>query len=276
MIRAAIAGLLVLFALAAPGRPARAAASDWASNAHGSARLISAVEATGSSAQLDVGIELRLTPGWHTYWRTPGDAGIAPSIDWKGSENLAGAEISWPAPRRLPPLGGLETVGYEDGVVLPIAVRLARPGAPLHLDAEVDYASCNEVCIPYHASLDLVLPSGLARPGSEASLLAAARARVPGDLSAAQLELLGAVVGAREGNAVLSLRIASTGAPLQAPDVFVEGLANGSAGRPEVTRAEAGREATFGVPIRNEAATTIAGTPGSRFSGMLEFCEGGT
>jgi suppressor for copper-sensitivity B len=151
-------------------------------------------------------------------------------------------------------------VGYEDGVVLPIAVRLARPGAPLHLHAEVDYASCKEVCIPYHASLDLTLPSGLAHPGPEAPLLAAARARVPGDLSAAQLKLLSAVVGAREGNAVLSVRVASTGAPLQAPDLFVEGLANGSAGHPEVTLAKVGREATIGVPIRNEAATAIAGT----------------
>ena len=92
--------------------------------------------------------------------------------------------IAWPAPRRLPSLGGLETVGYEDGVVLPIAVRLAHPGAPLRLHAEVDYASCKEVCIPYHASLDLMLPAGLARPGPEAPLLAAARARVPGNLTA--------------------------------------------------------------------------------------------
>ena len=56
MLRPAIAGMLVLLALAAPGRPASAAASDWASNPHGAARLISAVEATGSSAQLDVGL----------------------------------------------------------------------------------------------------------------------------------------------------------------------------------------------------------------------------
>jgi suppressor for copper-sensitivity B len=159
IIRAITAGLLVLLALATPDR-AWAAASDWASNAHGSARLILAVEATGSGAQLDVGVELRLTPGWHTYWRTPGDAGVTPSIDWKGSENLAGAEIAWPAPRRLPSIGGLETVGYEDGVVLPIAIRLVHPGRPLQLHANVDYASCKEVCIPYQATLDLLLPAG--------------------------------------------------------------------------------------------------------------------
>ncbi|HJS87049.1 MAG TPA: protein-disulfide reductase DsbD domain-containing protein, partial [Acetobacteraceae bacterium] len=228
--RAAATSLLLLLALAMLGRPARAATSDWAREAHGAARLISAVEATGSSAQLYVGLQLRLSPGWHTYWRTPGDAGVAPAIEWKGSENLAGAEVDWPAPRRLPSLGGLETVGYEDEVVLPIAVRLAHAGAALHLHAEVDYASCRDICIPYHASLDLALPPGIARPGPEAPLLAVAHARAPGSLAAAQLKLAGVVVGGGKGNAVLSLRLLSTGAPLYSPDAFVERVATGSAG----------------------------------------------
>ena len=254
------AGLLLLLALATQGGPARAAASDWASNAHGAARLITAVEATGSSAQLDVGLQLRLTPGWHTYWRTPGDAGVAPTIDWNGSENLAGAVTAWPAPVRLTPLAGLETQGYEDGVVLPIAVTLAHPGAPLRLHAEVDYASCKDVCIPYHASLDLALPPGLALPGPEAGLIAAARARVPGDLASRQLDLLGAMVAPGKDGAALSVRLASTAAPLNAPDLFVEGAAAGSPGRPDVMLADGGRIATLRVPIRGATAHVLAGT----------------
>lgn len=253
------ATLLVLLVFAAAGRPANAAATDWVNESHGSARLISAVEATGSSTQIDVGLELRLTPGWHTYWRSPGDAGIPPSIDWNSSENFAGAEIAWPAPKRLPSLGGLETVGYEDGVVLPISVRLVQPGAPLHLHAEVDYASCKDICIPYHASLDLALPSGLARPGAEAPLLAEARARVPADLSAAHLDLLGAAVESKSGNAVLSVRLASTGIPFSSPDLFIEGLQKGAPGRPETTLSDAGKTVTLRVPIAGEPATAIAG-----------------
>lgn len=133
--------MLLLLALGLAG-PAQAAANAWDSHEHGSARLITATEATGSGTQLDVAIQFRLTPGWHTYWRTPGDAGFPPTIDWNGSENLAGAAIAWPAPQRLPPVGGLETLGYVDGLVLPVVVTLAHPGAPLHLHAEVDYASC--------------------------------------------------------------------------------------------------------------------------------------
>lgn len=260
MVMCRLIALLLLLVLAPAGRSAQAATSPWISEQHGAARLISAAEATGSSAQLDVGLQLKLTPGWHTYWRSPGDAGIPPSIDWKGSENLAGAEIAWPAPVRLPSLGGLETIGYEDGVVLPIAVRLVHPGAPLHLHAEVDYASCKDICIPYHASLDLVLPPGLARPGSEAPLIADARARVPEDLSAAQWQLVGAAVSTEHASAVLSVRLASIAGPLGSPDLFVEGLPKGSAGRPEVSLADSGRTATLRVPILNEAADAIAGT----------------
>jgi suppressor for copper-sensitivity B len=259
--RVVLAGAVLfgLLELAAPGGSARAATSNWVTDQHGAARLISAVEATGSSSQIDVGLQLRLTPGWHTYWRSPGDAGIPPAIDWKGSENFASAEIAWPAPTRLPSLGGLETVGYEDGVVLPISIHVAQPGAPLHLHAEVDYASCKDICIPYHASLDLALPAGLARPGAEAPLLAKAHARVPADLSTEQWKLLGAAVESKSRGAVLSVRLASTGAAFSSPDMFIEGLQNGAPGRPETTLSRAGTTATLRVPIAGEPAAAIAG-----------------
>jgi suppressor for copper-sensitivity B len=259
--RVVLAGAVLfgLLELAAPGGSARAATSNWVIDQHGAARLISAIEATGSSSQIDVGLQFRLTPGWHTYWRSPGDAGIPPAIDWTGSENFASAEIAWPAPTRLPSLAGLETVGYEDGVVLPIVVRLAQPGAPLHLHAEVDYASCKDICIPYHASLDLALPAGLARPGPEAPLLAEARARVPADLSTAQWKLVGAAVESKSGGAVLSIRLASMGAAFSSPDMFIEGLQNGAPGRPETTLSRAGTTATLRVPVAGEPAAAIAG-----------------
>jgi suppressor for copper-sensitivity B len=166
--------MLLLLGAAIPRGPSAAAATGWIGDAHAAARLITAVEASGSSSQLDAGLQIRLAPGWHAYWRTPGDAGIALSIDWKGSENLESVMIAWPAPHRFS-LDGLETQGYENGVVLPIAVTLARPGEAALLHAEVDYAVCKDVCIPYQASLALTLPPGLAVPGPEATLIAAAR-----------------------------------------------------------------------------------------------------
>jgi suppressor for copper-sensitivity B len=251
--------LLVLLGWTSTAAPSFAASSDWVREAHGSARLVSAVEATGTGIQLDVGLQLQLTPGWHTYWRSPGDAGIAPTIDWNGSENVAHVEIAWPAPHRLPAIAGLETVGYQDGVLLPITVTPQHPGTRLHLHGEVDYASCKDVCIPYHASLDLVMPQGLASPGPEAPLIAAARAQVPGDPASARLSLDDAIVGPTGSGVVLSVRLISTGAPLQAPDLFVDGMAKGAAGRPDISMADGNRRAIARVPIRGTTAEPLAG-----------------
>ena len=108
--------------------------------------------------------------------------------------------------------GGLETLGYENGVVLPIVghARTSRRGAACCMPRWTT-PSCKDICIPYHASLDLALPPGLRLPGPEASLIAAARAKVPGDLAAAQLKLLGAVVEPVKEGTVLSVRLTSSG-----------------------------------------------------------------
>ena len=91
---------------------AAAAATPWSGDAHAAVRLITAVTATGSASTVEAGLEIRLMPGWHVYWRSPGDAGIPPSIEWAGSTNLAHAQIAWPAPTRFS-VQGLETAGYD-------------------------------------------------------------------------------------------------------------------------------------------------------------------
>src|SRR5262245_23467106 len=107
-----------LLCLAGGAAAADPAASDWFETDQGKVRLIAAETATGTQETLGLGLEFRLAPGWKVYWRAPGDAGLPPEIDWSGSRNLAGTEISWPAPRRFTAFN-LETIGYEDAVVLP-------------------------------------------------------------------------------------------------------------------------------------------------------------
>ena len=250
--------VLMMLALALPLRVVQAAATAWVGDGRAAARLITAVEATGSDAQLDAGLQLRLAPGWHAYWRTPGDAGVPPSIDWKGSGNVAAVAVAWPAPKRLV-VSGLQNAVYEGGVVLPLAVTLAHPGAAARLHAEVDYAVCANVCVPYHATLDVALPAGLATPGPEAPLIAAARARVPGNFAASGLRLVGAAVAPAKRGAVLAVRVASDGAPLRAPDVFVEGIPDSVPGQPVVTFAQGRHVATLAVPVPGLTAAKLAG-----------------
>ncbi len=82
---------VLVFAVAVPepaGANAGSAASAWAETEHGAVRLIAAVEAVGEGASVPVALQFRMNPGWHIYWRSPGDAGYAPRADWSASTNL--------------------------------------------------------------------------------------------------------------------------------------------------------------------------------------------
>ena len=110
---------VVLAALVLLAPTARAASSPWLESDAVSARLISAAEATGDAEEILAGLHVRLAEGWKTYWRSPGDAGIAPTVDWGRSDNVASVDFQWPAPHRFS-LFGIETFGYEREVVFSI------------------------------------------------------------------------------------------------------------------------------------------------------------
>ncbi|MGH7045181.1 MAG: protein-disulfide reductase DsbD family protein [Stellaceae bacterium] len=235
-----------------------AAATGWIGDDHAASRLITAVEATGVADTITAGIEIRLAPGWHTYWRSPGDAGIAPSIDWSGSSNLARATIAWPAPQRYS-LQGFETAGYRNQIVLPVRLSLARAGRPLPLHVTLAYAACSQICVPYTAKLALTLPAGPAVRAPEAGLIAAAQRQVPESLAAAGIELVSANTVRKGHDTSLIVRLRAGGTPLHAPDLFVEGLTDGSPGRPQVALTASGHIARLTVPIRDAGSALIAG-----------------
>jgi suppressor for copper-sensitivity B len=187
------------------------------------ARLITATDAVGTGGILEAGIEFRLAPGWHVYWRTPGDAGLPPTADWAGSANVSSPMIAWPFPARLI-IDGLQNNVYSGPVVLPVTVRLLHPGQPTRLQAQLRYAACAEVCVPYEADISLSLPPGLASPGLEAPAIAAARARVPGSLADVGIEVAAFCLDREASPPRLDLTLHSRAVPFVAPDLFVEGI----------------------------------------------------
>ncbi|TCM83483.1 protein-disulfide reductase DsbD domain-containing protein [Rhodovulum steppense] len=110
------------------------------------------------------GLKLRLAPGWKTYWRAPGDAGVPPRFDWSGSENMAGVRVHWPVPRVFTS-NGLRTIGYEREVVLPLELTPREPGSPVELRARVELGVCQDICLPMELRLTGMLP---AEGGAEA------------------------------------------------------------------------------------------------------------
>jgi suppressor for copper-sensitivity B len=230
------------------------AASAWARNDHAAVRLIAAEAGVPADGRLSLGLEFRLKPGWHIYWRAPGDAGIPPTLDWTGSENLEGPSVRWPLPERYT-IFGLTTFVYGDQVVLPIAARAPKSGAPVRARAKVNYLACEKICIPYEASLSLDLSPGVAGAGEGAAQIAAFAARVPaviGNGAAAPLRVGGARLLRRKGGFDLEI-LASAAAPLVTPDILVEGPRELRFGLPRHELSADGRSVLFRLPV------TVAG-----------------
>jgi DsbC/DsbD-like thiol-disulfide interchange protein len=169
------AAACALSLVAASGAIAADDASSWDGDARSAVRLIAGSSAASADSTIRAGVELRLKPGWHTYWRYPGDAGVPPRFDFAGSENLRSVEVLWPAPQPIREQG-LTAIGYARDVIWPLAVVPRDPGKPVLLRLQLDYAVCETLCVPAQGKVELTLARGAA---SGDAALAAAQARVP-------------------------------------------------------------------------------------------------
>lgn len=147
-------------------------------------------------------LHISLAPGWKTYWRSPGDAGIPPSFDWTGSENIGAVRFHWPRPHVFD-LNGMTTVGYHGELVLPIEVIPADPAHPVRLKGRVELGVCDDICIP--ATLDF--DSLITGPGAPDPLIAAALADRPLSGRAAGLRDIGCDVTPIEDGLRITARI---------------------------------------------------------------------
>jgi DsbC/DsbD-like thiol-disulfide interchange protein len=201
---------------AALASPALAAdASPWIADSHSAFRLIAGANKP-DALHLNAGIELKLASGWHTYWRYPGDSGVPPRFDFSHSENLANADVLYPAPHLYSDETG-NTLGYKDSVTFPLVVTPRQPGKPVTLHVKFDYAICAQLCVPAQGSAELMLTSGAS---AQEAILTAAQARVPEPVPADRLGLtVHRVTGAGKPQVMVDLK-APAGAPMQ---VFAEG-----------------------------------------------------
>lgn len=240
-------GAAALLALA-PGTLFAEAGSPWTEIPETRARLLATSTAVGADEAVTLGLQIQLKPGWKTYWRSPGDAGSPPRLDWTGSQNLAGAEVRWPVPERFTAFG-LETLGYAGEVILPIRARLAEPGKPLSLRLSLDYQVCKDICIPAAAELALSLPAGPADASRYAAPVARYEAAVPRPSGEGGISIEAATVRTDGQSGVLEVRVTSSRTALVAPDLIVETNSPVYFGKPRISLSDDRRKALLRLPI---------------------------
>ncbi|MBM6578910.1 hypothetical protein ILT44_01850 [Microvirga sp. BT689] len=255
MFRAAsVAFFLILSFAAAVAQPIKPSASNQ--GFYSRARLIAGGE---QGEHWLAGIEITLDQGFKTYWRTPGDSGLPPRFDWSGSENVAGAEIRWPAPKRHEDAAGVAYV-YGKKAVLPVIVKAKDPAKPIRLVLVLEYGVCKDICIPAHADLTLDLTGA----ASERKAIEAALAKVPAPQALgdqADVSVLSIAPLAQDKPAFSVTVRAPSGAK---PALFAEGPENWflSTSHPDdsnrftVTVEEKPKDASGSVPLR---LTLVAG-----------------
>ncbi len=151
-------------------------ASDWDAQNHTAARLIAGGKIGGAEVKaLRAGVEIKLDPGWHTYWRDPGDSGVPPKLDFSGSDNVKSVAVLWPAPERFPDGAGGNSIGYLDHVILPLRVTPRDAAKQSALKLKLGYDICGNMCVPVESELKLSLSGN----GAEEAAIEKAEIRVP-------------------------------------------------------------------------------------------------
>lgn len=145
--------------------------------------VLSAESATVAPGQmLWTDLHLAIVPGWHVYWKNPGDSGLPTEIDWTLPPGFTAGAIEWPVPERLQ-VGPIANYGYAGDADLLVPLT-APPGlaadARPHIAAQVKYLVCSDICIPGEAPVSLDLPAGSGTPDpAQATRFAAARRALP-------------------------------------------------------------------------------------------------
>jgi DsbC/DsbD-like thiol-disulfide interchange protein len=287
------AALLIPF-LFAPAA-ARATASPWSTNPQSSVRLISPWQTASPKGELILGLQFRLAPGWHVYWKNSGDAGFPPTVTLQpAAAFFIPAEILWPAPRRFELPGNLVAFGYETEVVYPLRTELQPSAGPtatsdsatsdspagdtprdtLKIAADLDYLVCQADCIPYRYTLTLDQP--LADPATTdpetVGLLQAGLERLPRIVREVPGLQTGAVLDASRGGVPeLEVRVLGARATAGTTDLFLESHDLFDAGRPRLRTTADGvvfhlpmtpKVAGKALPASTSIAWTVTGLTG--------------
>ncbi|KEJ94487.1 suppressor for copper-sensitivity B [Pseudosulfitobacter pseudonitzschiae] len=256
-MRIALSGLLVSLALflVFVASPVRALESNAYRSEALTARLIVAEAGIAPGSRfLSAGLKIELEEGWKAYWRSPGEVGLPPEIDWEESTNLEDVEILWPAPTRFRAFG-IENFGYAKQVTFPLQLQLVNSDRSAELKAIVNLLICSNVCVPERFELTLPVPLGSGVDAKAATEIAIWAARVPVAGTESAIAISGAAL--KQGQALVIQMTRPSG--WNNPDVFPEFGAGTVFGAPDIrlTDDRTGLWASFPILALSEEQSSL-------------------
>jgi DsbC/DsbD-like thiol-disulfide interchange protein len=160
-LRPAIRFLLILLALLVAPLAATATPVDAG---HVTVDLVAQDAGAVPGAMVYVALREMIDPGWHTYWRNPGDSGEPTRIAWTLPAGWRAGDIVWPAPERIstgPADNPIINYVFSGDLMLPVPISIpasATPGQTLSIRANVSYLVCSDICVPEQATVTLFIP----------------------------------------------------------------------------------------------------------------------
>ena len=128
-----------------------------------------------------VGLRLRMAPGWHTYWQNPGDAGLSTTINWELPEGFTAGTIQWPVPLRIIEPGDIHAFGYKGETLLLVTITPPAQidAREITLRARASWLVCEQICIPGSADVALTLDVGSEKQPDNSPLFDRYRSLLP-------------------------------------------------------------------------------------------------
>ncbi len=229
------------------------------------AELVADTSAIAPGKKFTAGLLLRMAPGWHTYWKFSGDAGIPTELKWKLPPGWKVGELQWPIPLKTNDPGDIQTYGYQDEVLLmqEIVPPATIDNSPIKLAAEATWLVCEKICIPGSASLQLGIPISTTSAPANTELFARYRQLLPQDLPAADVAR---VKWSRVGSE-LHLSVASaTLANYPVADFYPLPEGNIVLGHPKI-ESRKGNEIAFAIPIESASKDLLS------IKGLVVFAQ---
>jgi suppressor for copper-sensitivity B len=199
------------------------------------------------NGEIILGLHYKLQPGWHIYWRSAGDNGYPPALDWQDSKNISDQKLFWPAPtRNIDKISNnlsTESYLYKDEVLFPITIIPQNATTPVNIKLHANYAICKDICIPADADLSLDITPNF-KDAQTAEIINKHLQYVPKENGHYGIN----IKDVSSDGKTLQIKITANKSFAQA-EIFIEGGKDLAFYNPQISTDSSGLNATFNAPI---------------------------